>query len=159
AGSFTTYTGTVNWNRIWTQELSSSLAGGGIVIPGSTTTGQSATTVAPTGTATITYTSVSQALRAAGSTLGPSVGGPPSPPLPFANMPSLIGSLNPGGIMSPGSYTASLLYTFSVFPSYAGGAGAIRTHVVGINAAGGITSKLTGQVGLNYAHSDGSSSV
>jgi len=61
--------------------------------------------------------------------------------------------------MSPGAYTASLLYTFSVFPSYAGGAGAIKAHVVGITAQGGITAKLTGQVGVNYAHSNGSGST
>ena len=61
--------------------------------------------------------------------------------------------------MSPGQYTASLLYTFSVFPAYAGGAGAMRAHVLGINATGGITSKLTGQVGLNYAHSSGGDSA
>lgn len=61
--------------------------------------------------------------------------------------------------MSPGRYTASLLYTFSVYPSYAGGSGAIRAHVLGINATGGITSKLSGQLGVNYAHSSGSGSV
>ena len=55
--------------------------------------------------------------------------------------------------MAPGRYTATLLYTFSVYPAYAGGAGAMRAHVLGINAIGGITSKLTGQVGLNYANS------
>ena len=61
--------------------------------------------------------------------------------------------------MSPGQYTASFLYTYSVFPSYAGGAGAIRAHVLGINATGGITSSLTGQVGLNYANSSGGGSI
>ena len=61
--------------------------------------------------------------------------------------------------MSPGQYTASLFYTFSVYPAYAGGAGAIRAHVLGINATGGITSKLTGQVGLNYANSSGGASA
>ena len=61
--------------------------------------------------------------------------------------------------MSPGQYNASLSYTFSVYPSYAATAGAIRVHVVGINALGGITSKLTGQVGVNYSNSAGSGSV
>ena len=61
--------------------------------------------------------------------------------------------------MSPGQYTASLFYTFSVFPAYAGGVGATRAHVLGITATGGITSKLSGQVGLNYANSSGSVSV
>jgi hypothetical protein len=61
--------------------------------------------------------------------------------------------------MSPGQYNVSLVYSFNVFPSYVGGAGAIRAHVVGINATGGITSKLSGQVGMNYAHSGGSGSV
>jgi hypothetical protein len=150
-GSFTTIYGTANWGRTWTQEWSSSLAGGGILtLPvESATPGQSIkSTVAPTVTARINYSSFSEALRAAGSTPGP-----------FDDLPSLIGSLNPGGIVAPGRYTAGLFYTFSVFPSYAIGAGPIRTHVVGMNVTGGITQKLSGQVGMNYAHSGGSGSL
>src|SRR5262249_43097213 len=147
--SFTTVSGTGNWSRRWTQEWNSSLAAGAYVIPGSST--QSATTIAPSGTAMITYRSFSEALRATGTTLG----GLPSDQGPFANLPSLIGSLNQGGIMSPGAYTASLLYTFSVFPSYAGGAGALKAHVVGLTPPGGSTAKLTRPNGVNYAHSHG----
>ena len=61
--------------------------------------------------------------------------------------------------MSPGRYNASLIYTFSAFPAYAVGGGAIRAHVLGIEATGGITSKLTGQVGVNYANSSGGGSA
>ena len=113
AGSFTTPMGTLNWSRTWTQEWTSSLDGGAVVIlpQESATPGQSATTVSPTGTVSINYRSFSEALRAAGA--------------PFGDLPSLVGSLNPGGIMSPGQYNASFFYTFSVFPAYAGGAGAI----------------------------------
>jgi len=149
-GSFTTISGTANWGRTWTQEWSSSLAGGGIVsLPSeSASAGQTTTTqVAPTATARINYSSYSEALRA-GSTPGP-----------FDDLPPLLGSLNPGGILAPGRYLASLAYTFSLFPSYANGAGPIRAHVVGLNVTGGITSKLSGQAGMNYAHSDGSGSV
>jgi hypothetical protein len=160
AGSFTTPMGTLNWTRTWTEEWTSTLGGGAVVIlpQESATPGQSATTVSPTATASINYRSFSEALRAAGSTLGPSEG-VASTPGPFANLPTLVGSLSPGGIMSPGQYNVSLVYSFNVFPSYVGGAGAIRAHVVGINATGGITSKLSGQVGMNYAHSGGSGSV
>ena len=149
--SFTTIYGTANWARRWSQELSSTLTGGGIVtLPiDSATPGQSTkTSVAPTATVRINYSSFAEALRAAGSTPGP-----------FDDLPSLIGSLNPGAIMVPGQYTASLGYTFSVFPSYAGSAGAIRTHIVGINVIGGITSKLSGLAGMNYAHSGGTGSL
>jgi hypothetical protein len=150
-GSFTTIYGTANWARIWSQEWNSTLAGGGVVTlpvesanPGQSTKSQ----VAPSVTARINYSSFSEALRAAGSTPGP-----------FDDLPSLIGSLNPGLILAPGRYTASLGYTFSVYPSYAGSAGAIRTHVVGLNVTGGITQKLSGQTGMNYAHSGGTGSL
>ena len=156
--TFTTFSGTAFWTRTWTQEWSSQLRGGAYVIPGSSTVGQSQTAIAPTGSVLINYRSFSEALRAAGATAGP-FDEFASSPLPFANLPTLPGTLSPGGVMSPGQYNASLSYTFSVYPSYAGGAGAIRVHVVGINALGGITSKLTGQVGVNIASSEGSPST
>jgi len=156
--TFTTVSGTAYWTRSWTQEWYSQLRSGAYVVPGSSNPGQSGTEIVPTGTVLINYRSFSEALRAAGATLGPFDESSASL-VPFANLPTLVGSLAPGGIMSPGQYNASLSYTFSVYPSYAGGSGAIRVHVLGINALGGITSKLSGQVGVNYAHSDGSGST
>jgi hypothetical protein len=94
----------------------------------------------------MTYSSFSEELRDAGSSQSP-----------FDGLPSLAGSLAPGGIMAPGKYTASMGYTYSIFPSYAFGSGPMNTHVVGANATGGITSKLVGLVGMNYAHSTRSS--
>ena len=143
-GSFTTIAETLDWRRLWTQTLSTSLAGGGIVtLPvGSSVPGQAVKSqFAPTATARMTYSSFSEGLRAAGSSLSP-----------FDSLPSLAGSLNPGGIIAPGGYIASMGYTYSIFPSYAFGSGPMKTHVVGVNASGGITSKLTGQVGMNYSH-------
>lgn len=147
-GSFTTIAETLNWGRLWTQHLSTSLAGGGIVIlpVGSAIPGESVKSqFAPTVSATMTYSSFSEGLRAAGSSSGP-----------FDRLPSLAGSLNPGGIIAPGAYIATMGYNFSVLPSYAFGSGPMKTHVVGVNASGGITPKLTGQVGMNYAHGIGS---
>lgn len=144
-GSFTTITETLNWRRVWTQELSTTLTGGGILkLPvGSAIPGQSVKSqFTPTATAILTYSSFSEALRDAGSSTSP-----------FDGLPSLAGSLNPGGVMAPGAYTASMRYTYSIFPSYAFGGGPMKTHVVGVNANGGITTKLAGQVGMNYAHS------
>jgi hypothetical protein len=92
----------------------------------------------------MTYSSFSEALRDTGSS---------SSPFAFDGFPSLPGSLLPGGIMAPGKYTASMRYTYSIFPSYAFGSGPMNTHVVGANATGGITPKLAGLVGMNYAHS------
>lgn len=54
--------------------------------------------------------------------------------------------------MTPGAYTTRMSYRFSLVPSYAFGAGPLKVHVVGLNAVGGITSKLSGQVGMNYSH-------
>jgi hypothetical protein len=129
---------------MWTQKLRSSLAGGAIVtlpvessIPGQSIKSQAA----PTITANMSYTSVSEGLRAAGSAPGP-----------FDGLPNLAGSLNPGLIIPAGQFTASMSYNFSIFPSYAFGSGPIKTHVIGANFFGGITSKLTAQVGANYSH-------
>jgi hypothetical protein len=143
-GSFTTIAETLNWSRLWTQQLSTSLAGGGILIlpVGSAIPGQSVKSqFAPTASATMTYSSFSEGLRAAGSSLSP-----------FESLPSMAGSLNPGGIMAPGAYTAAMSYRFTISPTYAFGSGPMKTHVVGINASGGITSNLAGQIGMNYAH-------
>jgi hypothetical protein len=139
-GSFTTITETLNWNRLWTQQLSTSLRGGGIFkLPvGSDVPGQSVKSqFVPTVVATMAYTSFSAEMRDVGA---------------FDGLPSLAGSLSPGGIMAPGAYTAAMNYRFTLVPGYAFGAGPLRVHGVGINATGGITSKLSGQVGMNYSH-------
>ena len=139
-GSFTTITETLNWSRLWTQQLSTSLRGGGAFkLPvGSDIPGQSVKSqFVPTVGATMTYTSFSEEMRDVGA---------------FSGLPSLADSLSPGGIVVPGAYAATMSYRFSLVPSFAFGAGPLKTHVVGINATGGITSKLTGQVGMNYSH-------
>lgn len=144
SGSFTTISGTANWAKLWTKQLSTSLAGGGIfTLPiESAVPGQSIkSTFAPTGTVTMTYSSFSEGLRAAGAAPGP-----------FDNLPRVAGSLAPGGVIAPGAFTTSLSYNFSIFPSYALNAGPMKTHVVGVNASAGITSKLTAQAGMNVSH-------
>lgn len=143
-GSFTTISGMANWGKLWTQKLSSSIGGGGIfTLPiDSTVPGQSIKAqFAPTGTVSMTYSSFSEGLRAAGSAPGP-----------FDNLPRLAGSLGAGGVIAPGAFTTALSYNFSIFPSYALGAGPMKTHIVGINARGGITPNLTAQAGMNYSH-------
>ena len=144
SGSFTTISGMATWGKLWTQKLSSSIGGGGIfTLPiESTVPGQSIKSqFAPTGTVSMTYSSFSEGLRAAGSAPGP-----------FDNLPRLAGSLAQGGIIAPGAFTTSMSYNFSIFPSYALGVGPMKTHIIGVNASGGITSKLTAQAGLNYSH-------
>jgi hypothetical protein len=144
SGSFTTISGMMTWGKLWTQKLSSTISGGGVVtLPiESTVPGQSIKAqFAPTGTVSMTYSSFSEGLRAAGSAPGP-----------FDNLPRLAGSLGSGGVIAPGAFTTAMSYNFSIFPSYALGAGPMKTHVVGVNASGGITSNLTAQVGLNYSH-------
>ena len=150
-GSFTTPSAMLNWSRIWTQKLNTTLGGGAILILPieSTVPGQSLKTqVAPTIMASINYSSFLEGLRAAGS-----------PPGPFDGLPSLAGSLNPGGIIQAGQYRASLTYNYSIYPSYAYGAGPTKAHVFGATASGGITSKLTGQAGVNLAHGSSADSL
>ena len=149
-GSFTTIAETLNWSRRWTQELSTSLAGGGILTPpiGSSIPGQSVKSqFAPTVAAVMTYSSFSEGLRDAGSSG------------PFDSLPSLAGSLNPGGIMSPGAYTAGLRYNYSISPSYAFGSGPMKTHGVGANVSGGIARNLSARAGINYSHGSRSNSA
>jgi hypothetical protein len=123
----------------------------------STVPGQSTKTlVAPTITTTINYRSFSETLRAAGALAGPEEGAPSVGP--FSGLPAMYGSLSPGGILTPGRYVASLMYSYTYYPSYAYGAGATKSHWVGINATGGITSKLSGQLGMNYAHGSSAAS-
>lgn len=143
-GSFTTIAETLNWSRIWTQQLSTSLSGGATFkLPvGSDLPGQSVKSqLVPTVAATMSYTSYLDEMRDAGASEGP-----------FDSLPALAGSLSPGGIAIPGAYTTVMSYRFSLVPSYAFGAGPLKVHVVGLNAVGGITSKLSGQVGMNYSH-------
>ena len=144
SGSFTTISGMANWAKLWTQRLSSSIGGGGIfTLPiESAVPGQSIkSTFAPTGMVMVTYSSFSEGLRAAGSAPGP-----------FDNLPRLAGSLAPGGVIAPGAFTTSLSYNFSIFPSYALNLGPMKTHIIGVNASAGVTSKLTAQAGMNFSH-------
>lgn len=137
-GTFTTISETLNWQRLWTQELSTSLAGGGILTPpiGSSIPGQSVKSqFGPTATAIMTYSSFSEGLRG-----------------PFDSLPSLAGSLNPGVIMAPGTYTAVLRYNYSIYPSYAFGAGPTKTHVIDAKVTGGIARNLTALALINFSH-------
>jgi len=143
-GTFTTIRETLDWTRLWTPKLTTFLGAGGIVtLPvGSSVPGQSVKTqLAPTFTARMTYSSFSEALKGAGSSLSP-----------YASLPSLEGSLSPGGIMPPGAYIVSMLSSYSIYPSYAFGSGPMKTLGVGVNAIGGITPNLSGQAGMNYSH-------
>lgn len=157
-GSFTTPSGQVNWSRRWTQQLNTTLSGGAMLILPieSTVPGQSQKTqVAPTTTVSINYRSFSEALRDVGSGLGAESSGLGAAAFaqgPFYGLPSMFGSLSPGGIVQPGQYTASFTYNYSYYPSFAYSAGATKSHVVGANVSGGITSQLTGQVGMNFGH-------
>lgn len=99
--------------------------------------------VAPTATVGMNYVSFSETLRAAGAG---------SPPGPFQDLPALAGSLNPGTVLPPGQYSAGLSYNYSIFPSYTGTSGAMRTHVVGVNTRVGVSSRLSGRAGVNYSH-------
>jgi len=150
SSSFTTFNGTLNWDRKWTEKLSTSLKGGGIMtMPiDSTGTGQRVPLqVAPTIMANLNYLTFSEGLRAAGGVA----------PGPFDGLPALQGTLMPGGIMPPGQFGTRLSYNYNVFPSFVIGAGPMKTHIVGANVTGGITSKLTGQLGLNFSHGTTSS--
>jgi len=109
--------------------------------------------------ARMTYLSYSEDLRDAGSSEGPFDNyNSPSLANSLANNSGggqgsgVAGSLTSGGILSRGQYSATMAYRYSLFPSYAFTAGPQQAHVLALVARGGITSKLTGTVGTNYAH-------
>ena len=99
-GTFTTISETLNWGRLWTQELRTSLAGGGIVtLPvGSAIPGQSVKSqFAPSATATMTYSSFSEGMRAAGSSMIP----------PGLRLPANDGKLSNGLMEEPAARSPS----------------------------------------------------
>ena len=114
-GSFTTIAETLNWSRLWTEQLSTTLSGGAIFkLPvGSDIPGQSVKSqLVPTVAATMIYTSYLDEMRDAGASEGP-----------FDSLPALAGSLSPGGIATPGAFTVRGRYRFTLVPGYAFGAG------------------------------------
>lgn len=145
SSSFTTFNGTLNWDRKWTPTLSTTLMGGGVMTMPIDSTGGGQRVplqVTPTITANLNYVTFSEGLRAAGAVA----------PGPFDGLPALEGTLMPGGIMPPGQFGTRLSYNYNVYPSFVIGSGPMKTHIVGANVTGGITSKLSGQLGLNYSH-------
>jgi hypothetical protein len=163
-GTYTTIGEMLNWNRRWTEELTTSLSGGAnFKLPvGSDIPGQSqALQIRPSVMARMTYLSYSEDLRDAGSSEGP---------FDNYNSPSLAsslassqasslggggsqsGSLTQGGILTRGQYSATMAYRYTLVPGYAFTAGPQQAHVLSLIARGGITSKLTGTVGTNYSH-------
>jgi hypothetical protein len=161
-GTFTTIGEMLSWSRLWTPELSTFLSGGAnFKLPvGSDIPGQSqALQIRPSVMARMTYLSYSEDLRDAGSSEGPFDNyNSPSLANSLANNSGggqgsgVAGSLTSGGILSRGQYSATMAYRYSLFPSYAFTAGPQQAHVLALVARGGITSKLTGTVGTNYAH-------
>lgn len=164
-GTYTTIGETLNWQRRWTEELTTFLSGGAnFKLPvGSDIPGQSqALQIRPNVTARMTYLSYSEDLRDAGSSEGPFDNyNSPSLASSLANSlgggsglggGGLSGSLTQGGILTRGQYSATMAYRYTLVPSYAFTAGPQQAHLLALVARGGITSKLTGTVGMNYAH-------
>jgi hypothetical protein len=162
-GTFTTVTETLNWQRRWTEEFTTALSGGAALkLPvGSAIPGQSSKLqVVPTVQAIMTYRSYSSELLELGASQGlldslpSSLSQGLSSQGLFDSLPSsaLAGSLAPGGIVPPGAYNVAMTYRFRLVPSVVFGAGPLKTHLVGMTANAGISSKLTAQAGLNYSH-------
>lgn len=164
-GDFSTHAGTVNWGRTWSRELTSSLSGGLVLLEPFTRTTTTTTTpqgssdripatIFPTGTVNITYASGSAFLRKIGSELGgaSSAGGVGVGGGSF--LPALPGMIVPGGVAQSGSYTITLNYTVSVFPSFVAEAGPIYTHLVNLGSTVGLSDRLSAFGFLNFAHSN-----
>jgi hypothetical protein len=161
-GSFSSHTGQLSWNRRWSTELMSSLAGGMTLLESFTdtqflsgTSRRVPATIYPSGNASLTYKSGSSFLRQLGSELRGSLPGygPVSGMGGGGFLPMAQGMIMPGAIASSGSYAVSLLYTLSIFPSYVSEAGPIYTHIIGLSSSAGITDRLTVGSVFNFSHS------
>ena len=145
ADSFKTHSGTATWSKRWSRELSSTLGGGLTLLEPYTNTGSGQRVPAsllPTGTASMTYASGSSFIRAEGGE-GGLVG----------SLPTLAGTLAPGGTAGRGAYRVTLAYNIGVFPSFVGTSGALLSQVGSLSGSVGLTDRLTAQGGANLGYS------
>lgn len=169
-GVFSTHTASGTWSRRWNRELTSAVAGGATLIEPFVDLTTSAKrevplSIQPTASAIVTWTSSSSILRSAGEGSDAFGGRMQASPTLMSTMqggagtmgglPAQAGSMNPGAILARGRYSFSLSYNFGIFPSYVAEAGPIVTHVFGANGSFGITDRVTGMVGVNFARSIG----
>lgn len=123
-------------------------------------------TVQPVASAVLSWNSVSSTLRGATGEAGVLGGRMSASPMLMSTMqraaggigslPAQSGSMSAGGILPRGRYMVALSYNFGVFPSYVAESGPMVTHVVGVTSSFGLTDRVTGQVGVNFARSIGS---
>lgn len=151
--AFSTHTATGSWSRQWLRELGTAFTGGATLLQpyDDFSTGRPQRVPAklvPTVGAVLAWTSASSALKSAGE--GAFVGAGS-----VGNIPGLSGSIQPGTVMQRGRYSFAVSYNYSVFPSYVAQSGALQSHVFGASARAGLTDRITGTLGLNFARSIG----
>ena len=151
-GDFTLHTASVDWSRTWTRQLTSSVGGGAQLIPGFTDVSSgrpitTKTTVSPTASAIITWSSFSSTFRSMGP-YGASFGSGM-----FGGLPPVPWNVGQGGSFRPGQYAISMSYNYSVFPSFVAESGPMHSHVVGAQAQVGVLDRMSLQLGLNFARS------
>ena len=147
AASFKTHVGVATWSKSWSRELTSTLGGGLTLLEPYTNTGSGTAQrvpayLLPTGTASMTYASGSSFIRAAGGEGGL-----------FGSLPTLAGTLAPGGTAGLGAYSVSLAYNIGVSPAFVGTSGALLSQVVSLSGSVGLTDRLTAQGGANLGYS------
>jgi len=147
AANFKTHSGTVTWSKVWSRELSAVLGGGLVLLEPYTNTGSGTPQrvpafLLPKGTASMTYASGSSFMRAAGGEGGL-----------FGSLPTLAGTLAPGGTSGRGAYSVSLGYNIGVSPAFVGVSGALLSQVVSLLGSVGLTDRLTAEGGANLGYS------
>jgi hypothetical protein len=147
ANNFKTHAGSVTWSKLWSRELRSTLRGGVTLLEPYTNTSSGTPQrvpafLLPTGTASMTYASGSSFIRAAGAEGGL-----------FGSLPTLAGTLAPGGTAGRGAYSVSLGYNIGVSPAFVGISGALLSQVVSLSGTVGLTDRLTAQGGANLGYS------
>jgi len=145
AATFNTDIGAVAWSKRWSREVSSSFSGGITLLEPYTDTGSGQRVPAfllPNGTASMTYASGSSFIREAGGEGGL-----------FGSLPTLPGTLAPGGTVARGAYRVTLAYDVGVFPAFVGTSGALLSQVGSLSGSVGLTDRLTAQGGANLGYS------
>ncbi|GKS58931.1 hypothetical protein YTPLAS18_24580 [Nitrospira sp.] len=170
SGTFTTHTTTGTWSHLWTRELASTVGGGATVLEPyeNMNSGVSQSVplqIQPSVTAVLTWSSASSALRGVGESAGAFGGRMVASPMLMSSMgarsgsigglPGQAGSIAAGTILGRGRYILALSYNYGIFPSYVAESGPIQTHVFGAQGSFGLTDRITGQLGVNFARSIG----
>ena len=144
-GSFSTHSNSLLWKRFWHPSLSTQVSGGAQYLGSlSTRIGNQTisvpSAVSPIGSVLIAYNSNTALLADLIDRTGD-----------YSGLNQIVGAISPGGVGAAGSVSINLNYNYGAFPLFVESGGFAKSHVVSLNGAWSITSKLTVTLGGNFS--------